>query len=324
MDGIKNTGGVARVVYYLNDILTKSGYNVSIQKRNTKKRFYDKVFYPILFSFKLLFKKKFFIISNSYQSFLYPVDICIHHGTTFGFALNSNQITRGTKILTWMEKKSCKTAKKIIAVSNNNKDELINYYHANSDKISIIHNFVDENIFFPIKNEPKNKTIILFSGEMQNNKGLQVFIELANEIEKTDNFILRIASINNKNMHFFECLNNTEILTDLDINGMRNFYNSGDVFFFPTKYEGFSMSTLEALSCGIPVVGTKFAIQDNLVNYDFTYIDESNDILQTLDIIQKMKDKFFNKKMEIHNIIKKDFGYEQYKSKILNLIENQP
>ena len=80
------------------------------------------------------------------------------------------------------------------------------------------------------------------------------------------------------------------------------------------------MATLEALACGIPVVGTGFAIPEELRRYDFVKIDESANIEEILVIIEEMKQRFDNMRHEIHQEITRDFGYVQYKAKILQMI----
>jgi hypothetical protein len=54
LNGDDNSGGVERVVYYLNVILHET-YSVSILKRKGKPGKFDKLIFPLLFSFRLLF-----------------------------------------------------------------------------------------------------------------------------------------------------------------------------------------------------------------------------------------------------------------------------
>jgi len=56
MNGDDNSGGVERVVYYLNAILGEK-YSVSILKRKGKPGKFDKLIFPLLFSLRLLFKR---------------------------------------------------------------------------------------------------------------------------------------------------------------------------------------------------------------------------------------------------------------------------
>jgi glycosyltransferase involved in cell wall biosynthesis len=318
LNGDDNSGGVERVVFYLKNILSEK-YSVSILKRNGKPGKLDKLIYPLLFSIRLLFKRNSVVISNSWQSFLYPVDFSIHHGTTAGYMRCAGIKSKKSALLAWMEKISARRAKTVIAVSENCKRELIELYGTASEKIVVLNNFVDERLFYPQAVEKSDKIKILFSGRLEERKGLSTLLELARGIESSDRYQLKIASNSDDNAVLFANFKNTLIMSGLDINAMREFYNSGDVFYFPTKYEGFSMATLEALACGTPVLGTGFAIPEEIRHYDFVRIEESADVEKTLAAVEEMKRKFDSRRSEIHQTITRDFGYGQYKAKLFRI-----
>jgi glycosyltransferase involved in cell wall biosynthesis len=320
LNGNDNSGGVERVVYYLNSILSEK-YPVSILERKGKPQKIDKLIYPLLFSLRLVFKKNAFVISNSWQSFLYPADFSIHHGTTEGFMRHAGIRSRKSALLAWMEKISAKRAKTVIAVSENCKRELEEIYGISPEKITVLNNFVDERLFYPQNQEKNEKIRILFSGRLEERKGLSKLLELAKTIESTNKYQLKIAVNSDENYGLFANFKNTVILKHLDINAMREFYNSGDVFYFPTKYEGFSMATLEALACGIPVLGSGFAIPEELRRYDFAQIEESENIGNILKVIELMRQRYSGMRSEIHQLVTKDFGYEQYRQKLLQVID---
>ena len=320
LNGDDNSGGVERVVYYLNAILREK-YSVSILKRRGKPGKFDKLIFPLLFSLRLIFKKDAIVISNSWQSFLYPVDFSIHHGTSAGYMKHACIKSKKMALLARMEKISARRAKTVIAVSENCKSELQSFYGIAPEKITVLNNFVDERLFFPQEVKKNDKTMILFSGRLEERKGLSQLLEFARTIESTDKYALKIASNSDDNRALFENLKNTVILSHLDINAMREFYNSGDVLYFPTKYEGFSMATLEALACGIPVIGTAFAIPQELRRYNFVHVEESADSKNILSLIGQMKQKFADMRPEIHRQITKDFGYGQYRQKLLQITE---
>jgi glycosyltransferase involved in cell wall biosynthesis len=320
MNGDDNSGGVERVVFYLKKILSEK-YDVSILQRKIKLGPFDKLIYPLLFSIRLIFKKNTLVISNSWQSFLFPVDFSIHHGTTAGYMRHAGITSKKSALLAWMEKISARRAKNIIAVSTHCKHELETLYGISPRKIIVLNNFVDEHLFYPQGSEKNEKIKILFSGRLEERKGLSTLLELAGLIESQDRYQLKIAVNSGDNCRLFDGLKNTGISAHLDINAMCEFYNSGDVFYFPTKYEGFSMATLEALACGVLVIGSGFAIPEELRHYEFVCIEESADVKTILARIEGMKYQFGNSRMEIHQRIIKDFGYEQYSQKLLQIIE---
>jgi glycosyltransferase involved in cell wall biosynthesis len=321
LNGDDNSGGVERVVYYLKNILSER-YSVSIMKRNGKHKKTDKILYPFLFSIKLLFFRNTISISNSWQSFLFPVDFSIHHGTTAGYKKAAHIKSIGASYLAFMEKLSARRAKTVIAVSKNCKKELEELYKINSKKIVVLNNFVDEKLFFPEEVEPHKTTRILFSGRLEERKGLSRLLKLAFFLESKPDYELLIAVNSKNNGELFSKFKNTHVFYGLDIPGMRKFYSAGDIFYFPTQYEGFSMATLEALASGIPVIGTEFAIPEELRRYDFVKIFAADDLGLLLQEISGLVQKNKSRRQKIANTVIRDFGYEQYRDKLFSLVAN--
>jgi glycosyltransferase involved in cell wall biosynthesis len=323
LNGDDNSGGVERVVYYLNRILSEQ-YDVSILKRGISFGGFDKIIYPFLFSLKLLFIRNVVVISNSWQSFLFPVDFSIHHGTTAGYMQNTGIKSGKSAILAWMEKISAQKAKRILAVSKNCKDELENIYNIQNGKITVLNNFVDELLFYPEKiqgHKTPNVIRILFSGRLEERKGLPMLLTLAEALRHTRGYELHLAVNSAENCGLFEGIENVYLHKNLTIPEMRLFYSNGDVLYFPSFYEGFSMATLEALACGLPVIGTAFAVPEELRKYQFTCLFEEDDTNRLLDNVRNLYNKYHAKKDEIHSIIARDFGCEQYRIKLLSLIQ---
>jgi glycosyltransferase involved in cell wall biosynthesis len=324
MHGTKNMGGVERVCYYLNEILSKHFETEIIAKVNINFGKFDIVIQSMVMSIRLLFIRNKIVFSNSWMSFLYPVDFSIQHGTTGGCQLRVPEVAKspGAHIMRLFEKISCKTARNVVAVGKNAALELEELYHVRPSKIKILTNFVDEKIFYPITNQRENENhiTILFSGRLEKRKGLDALKKLSNYIEKDKKYNLLIACNDKQGVELFLKNIRTRIFVGLHANEMNEFYNSGDILFFPTKYEGFSMATLEALSCGIPVIGTEYAIPSELRNFDFTKICDTTNIDSLIYEINKITVKYRERKKEIHEIIKYGFGFKQYKKKLLQLI----
>jgi glycosyltransferase involved in cell wall biosynthesis len=248
------------------------------------------------------------------------VNFSIHHGTTAGYMKAVQKRSIGSSCISFMEKVSARRAKTIIAVSENCKKELEELYKINSKKIVVLDNFVDEKLFFPEEAESRKTTRILFSGRLEERKGLSKLLELAFFLESKPDYELLIAVNSKNNGELFSKFKNTHIFYGLDIPGMRKFYSAGDIFYFPTQYEGFSMATLEALASGIPVIGTEFAIPEELRRYDFVRIFATDDLGLLLKEINGLVQKNKSRRQKIANTVIRDFGYEQYKAKLLSLL----
>lgn len=330
--GTSNAGGVERVSYYLKEILEKNSYDVELLTRG-KLSFgnLSNIIWPILLSLKLHFINNTIVIGNSWHCFLYPADLSIHHGTTAGVLAHS-QAGRAAKFIAFMERISAEKAKKVLAVSWNCRNELIEYYKINPDKIEVLNNFVDETIFYPSQklevtsnnNSEKQTISVLFSGALTERKGLKKLIEFSDYIETQNlpyNIELKLASNSKEAFHHFENKTHTKILSGMGIAEMPDFYRNGSLLIFPTLYEGFSMATLEALASGLPVLGTDFAVTKELESFDFCMKDDFSNIANTVKNCISLYEKYSSRKEEIASAITKDFGKSAYEKKLLSLVE---
>ncbi|MBP5401685.1 MAG: glycosyltransferase family 4 protein [Treponema sp.] len=323
LNGIENAGGVERVSYYFNEILSETYATKIISAPLKKAGKLGLLLNPFLISLKLMFIPEKFVLCNSWHAFLCRADISVHHGTTYGINAHLPEtVSFGSKLIAWMEKVSAEKAKNVLSVSKNCSKELIENYKINPEKITLLNNFVDDKIFIPEKKAGTDSvTRILFSGALVDRKGLSELIRLAAYIENKKDYKLLIATNTGFNTEKFKNLKNTEIKIGLNINQMASFYAQGDVLFFPTRYEGFSMSTLEALSCGIPVAGSSFAVTDELINYKFCKRLDNFNPEKVLEHISELKKNWKDKKDEIHEQIKKEFGKEIYRKKLFDYIQ---
>ena len=326
LNGIGNKGGVERVSWYLNDILTRNFEQVQVLTRG--RLFPGKIgnlLWPVLLSLKLCFIRNKIVIANSWHCYLYPAELSIHHGTMEG-ALRHSTVGKAAKLTAFMEKVSARRAKKVLSVSINCKNELVEFYKINPEKIHILNNFVNEEVFYPKQDESAGegeaKVInVLFSGSLDERKGLPKLIEFAKYIEGFQGeyqLKLTIASNTKSEYHNFEGLKNTKIVSGLGVEQMPDFYRGGDVLIFPTNYEGFSMSTMEALASGLCVIGTSFAIPEELKDFACCLLHDFKDVEKTARDIISLYKNWHDKKSEIAQQTISGFGKKQYEEKIIN------
>lgn len=331
MLGVSNAGGVEKVSWYLQDLL-KEKYDVRIMQRG-RLSFgkLNNLIQPMQLSLRLCFIRNKLVIGNSWHCFLYPADISIHHGTSAGIMKNTGEGGMALKLTAWMEKVSAKKAKQVLAVSENCKKELVEIYGIPAEKITVLNNFVQDDFFTPgmVEKVPatqdKNQIKVCFSGALCYKKGIDKLLEFSDYIEKNPGLgiKLNIATNYQRNAEPFLGRKNTSVQTGLTSAQMPDFYRKNDILFFPTRYEGFSMAALEALSCGLPLVGSRFAVGPELESFDFCQlISEKTSPEELVKIIKTLYQKYSSEgeKAKIHQTIKENFGTEQYKSKLYTLL----
>lgn len=334
MLGVSNAGGVEKVSYYLEEIL-KEKYKVEIlQKGKVSFGKLNNLIHPVLLSLRLCFKKNAFVIGNSWHCFLYPADISVHHGTSAGIMKCTGEGGMSLKLTAWMEKVSAKRAKHVLAVSENCKKELVELYGIAEEKIEVLNNFVQDEVFTPKANfadtleEGKKVINVCFSGALCYKKGIDKLQTFSDYIEKWDNpeyvIKLNIATNYEKNAGAFLGNKNTRVRTGLTSAQMPDFYRKNDIMYFPTRYEGFSMAALEALSCGLPLIGSRFAVGPEFEDFEFCKLIRDDASMQDIccAIIDLYKGLGENTSpSQIHEAVRETFGTEQYKDKLFKLID---
>lgn len=323
-NGLGNEGGVERVSQYISEILGQF-YEVQVMKMlefHLPK--FDYFFQALIMSLRLWFVKKDIVVSNSWQAFLYPCDISFAHGTTQGYMQRIGVFKKlsGAGIIAWMEKMSAKRAKKVLAVSAHVKEELSQLYHIPKKKIGVLLNCVDDLLYVPKDRHSFTNKVILFCGRLETGKGLSYLKKLSDYLDTISGWEMHIASNTRINEELFSLNKNTHISWGLVADDMPDFYADGDILFFPSMYEGFSMATLEALSSGIPVMGTDFVVTEELK--EFQFCKNISQILESppriLECAEFLIEEWRQKKNDIHKIISKRFGKDTYIKSFLSFI----
>jgi UDP-glucose:(heptosyl)LPS alpha-1,3-glucosyltransferase len=169
----------------------------------------------------------------------------------------------------FLEKRCFNNAKRIIANSHMIKDEIINTYGINSNKIDVVYNGIEpkkvdyKHSFNKLSKEfglDKNVPILLYVGSGFKRKGVEEFLEIIAKLQ-TENVQAFIIG-KEKNLEYYKQLSkDLKIDKKVIFTGPRqdvdDFYAISDVFLFPTRYEPFSNVILEAMSSKNAVFTTR-------------------------------------------------------------------
>ena len=179
----------------------------------------------------------------------------------FGFAKET--ITE--RILLKLDRRCIKRASHIIAVSHSTRNDLIKYLKIPDDRISVVYNGVDHNIFKPYKVKLLDKPYILYVGSERPRKNLgrlfEAFAKLKGEFPELK--LVKIGASGRSEKY------RSEVMRQLDSLGitrdvifvehvseleLAHYYSSAALLTYPSLYEGFGLPPLEAMACGCPVV----------------------------------------------------------------------
>ena len=175
-------------------------------------------------------------------------------------------------ILPILEKISVEKSKFVVANSKLIKKHLHIYYpRIQPNKVSVIYNGYDAAVFKHLKEQEKSgirqkwkiskdNLNLLFSGSGWSRKGLTIVFELASKLSN-QGLAVKVWVAGRGNQKKYKSLalklgitSQVEFLGS--VKNIQELYQTCDCMILPTKYDAFSNSCLEALSCGCRVITT--------------------------------------------------------------------
>ena len=169
--------------------------------------------------------------------------------------------------------------KKVIAISQMVKDDILENYKCPPEIISVVYNGVDLKRFHP-KNKniyrksireqvgiSENSILILFVGSGFERKGLKFLLQ-ATEFLQDQNWRLLLIGKGNfeKYLQFAPENKRNQIVAIQPNPEIEKFYAAADLFVLPSIYEPFGNANLEALATGLPVITTKYCGAANIIH----------------------------------------------------------
>jgi len=164
-----------------------------------------------------------------------------------------------------------KNFSKVIAISDMVKQDIICWYGISEDRIDVIYNGVDIECFHPRNRQYREEIrkrygigdefVILFVSNNFKMKGLGYLIKALAKIKKEDHppFKLLILGRDRPNP-YLRLAKKLGILEEVIFVGSTNepekYYGAADLLVHPTFYDACSLTVLEALASGLPVITT--------------------------------------------------------------------
>jgi glycosyltransferase involved in cell wall biosynthesis len=243
----------------------------------------------------------------------------------------------------WSTKFALKHAKKIIAVSEFTKQELIDVYGAAQAKIEVVYNGYNQFIYKKINDQAEiekilnkyeiNVPYIFYVGRLEKKKNTATLVQAyAVMRQKYKNIKHKLVLAGNASLGFDEVkyvieefdLNNDVIMTGwIPESDMPFIFNGASVFVFPSLYEGFGIPLLQAMASEVPIAASDIApIVEVSRGAALLFNPKDKN-----DIAEKMARLIANKKLA-ENLVNlgrnrvKDFSLDSCAKKTLSVIES--
>ncbi len=200
-------------------------------------------------------------------------------------------------------KQIVKYASQVICVSENSKNDFLNRYKFDKDRIHVIYNGIDHNKFFPIRDFEKIQKVkekynlfnpfILFLGTIEPRKNVLRLIKAYFELKNQQKIIQKLVICGKKGWFYdeiFEFVKKNKLENDviflgyLDENDKNALINASEFVIYPSLYEGFGIPVIEAMACAKAVITSNISSLPEVGGNAALYCDPNS----TDDISDKM------------------------------------
>lgn len=180
------------------------------------------------------------------------------------------------------ERELVRNCRRIIAATEKEKGDLVAYYQASPETISVIPCGVNLELFKPSAKDGARQRlglngnkVILFVGRVEPLKGIDRLLEAISHLKKQPG--LKLVIIGGDDSSQFELAKLKALSRDLGIKNSVSFlgsvpqkrlplfYSAADICVVPSYYETFCLVILESLACGTPVVATNVGAAASLI-----------------------------------------------------------
>ncbi len=221
----------------------------------------------------------------------------------------------------------------IVAISENTREDILQYYKTPPTKVPIVHNAYDENLFSRERGQGHiTADYILAVGASYMNKNLERLMEAYKLIEKQIDHRLVIVGgrkdyvqLLRKKANQLGITGRVDFLDHISAADLPALYRHARLFVFPSLYEGFGIPLLEAMAMGCPVVAAQSSSIPEVCGEAAFYVDPTN----TESIAQGMLSVLKN--TELRNVLIKKglervklFSWKKSSRKVYDILKNLP
>ncbi len=185
----------------------------------------------------------------------------------------AGQLGRAYRVTQWIERTAYAQADGVVAVSKAMKEDVARLYGVSPDKIQVIHNGIDPQVYRPTQNpavlrkhgiDPR-RPFVLFVGRISRQKGLRHLLAAVPDLPNKVQIVLCAGAADTRDLaaEIGKRVRALKVSRDviwieamLPREELVHLYSHAAVFVCPSVYEPFGLINLEAMACGTPVVAS--------------------------------------------------------------------
>jgi glycosyltransferase involved in cell wall biosynthesis len=166
------------------------------------------------------------------------------------------------RIRRWFERLLILNADSVVSVSESYLSFAKKQFNIKAAGAITISPGVDQDIFYPDKTKAPAEKNILFVGRLNAQKGINILAEaiplILSKFPEAKFTIIGKGDEAAIRKHLNEDLNKRVVFNGgMEHNRLAQFYNNAVICVFPSLYESFGITAVEAMACGCPVIATK-------------------------------------------------------------------
>ncbi|MFC1663215.1 glycosyltransferase family 4 protein [Patescibacteria group bacterium] len=244
----------------------------------------------------------------------------------------------------WSARYAIKNAWKIITVSNFSKNEIVNTYKINENKISVIYNGYNEEYNYKVDKILSDKILnkyniskpyFTFIGRLEAKKNIVRIIDafLKYLYRDTSNEKYSLVLIGQRGLDFDKAeklfvdskYSNNIIETGwLPDNEAKALIQNSNLFLFPSLYEGFGIPVIEAFAANIPVITSKYSALSEVAG-NAAYLINPNKVNEISEAIHKIMSSNIIKQelIKLGQARKNHFSWDKCAEKTMAILTRQ-
>ncbi len=221
---------------------------------------------------------------------------------------------------------SARRARRVIAVSESTKRDLVQQYGLSESTVDVIHNGVDPS-FQPLpvdqvaafrSKQGLPDRFILFVGTLEPRKNLARLVDAYARLPEKRPPLMIIGAKGWLYDEIFAQIETMNLAGDIHFVGfvpaddLPWWYNAADLFVYPSLYEGFGLPPLEAMACGTAVVSSSASSLPEVVGTAGLLVDPTDTEALAAAVELVLRDREMRERMQVAGLAQaRQFSWEQ-------------